>query len=191
MATHLDDVKEQLAMISAEKSVLDMLLEFERTMDNANVFAYQNWLSGELVDGPKIERYWVTCKFMYPYNLMPDPMGGMRLEKFECKVTFQKDIFESPVKVTGPASYADPRTKSAKLKKHPVWIVTIQMPKSFIDERLQDEVESQNSIAVDTDDISTAYDDNISEVEDMDQDTMGSEDMGAEDDLGMEDEGEL
>lgn len=186
MPKHLDEVKERLAFVAADKTVLDMLLEFERTLDNANVYAYQNWMCGELVSGPDIERYWMTCKFMYPHKLMPDPMGGMRLQKYGCKVTYEKDILEVPVKITGNESYADPYSKSAKLKKHPVWIVTIQMPKKFIDERLMDEIEAANSIAVDTDDISGAYDEGVDEVENMDT-GLPDEDIGG-DDLGGEEE---
>lgn len=167
MPKHLDDVRERLSFISANKTVLDMLLEYERTLDNADVYAYKNWNSGELVEGPDIERYWMTCSFMFPYSLMPDPAGAARLEKFGCKVKYETDIFKSPVKVINQYSYEDSTTKEAKLKKHKIWLVTIQMPKKFIDERLIDEIEAQNSINVDTSDLSDAYDANIDEVADM------------------------
>ena len=34
-------------------------------LDNLNVYAYKNLLKGEAVEGPKIERYWVTVTLMY------------------------------------------------------------------------------------------------------------------------------
>lgn len=176
---HLNDIKEQLALVAASKSTLDMLLEFEKTLDNCNLYAYKNWKSGELVSGPEIERYWFTCKFMYPYSMMPDPMGALRLEKYGCKVTFEKDIFEAPVEISDNSSYRDPHRKAAKLKKHNVWIVTIQMPKQFIDERLADEIENENSIVLNTDDISAAYDSDIDSVEDPDT-GMPDEDFGSD-----------
>lgn len=177
MATHLEDIKQQLALVASDKTKLDMLMEFEKTLDTANLYAYKNWISGELVAGPEIERYWFTCKFMYPYKMMPDPLGGMRLHKYGCKVSFEKGVFESPVKVSGRESYRDTYSKAARLKKHPVWIVTIQMPKKFMDERLIDEIDNVNSIGVDTSDISAAYDSGVDEVTDVETGLPADDDM--------------
>ena len=57
MATNLDAIKGTLVGITKGENVLDMLIEFERTLDNLEIFAYKNWLMGELVSGPDIERY--------------------------------------------------------------------------------------------------------------------------------------
>ena len=167
MSRHLDEIKSKLSYISANKTVLDLLLEFERTLDQCNVYAYRNWLNGELVDGPDIDRYWITCKFMYPQSMMPDPMGGMRLQKYGCKVTFEKDEFKAPVQVRSKSDHANPHTKSAKLKTHAVWVVTIQMPKRFVDERIMDSINLNNSIDVNTQDLSDAYDSDMAGVEDI------------------------
>jgi hypothetical protein len=58
---------------------MSTLLDFERVLDEADLYAYKNWLLGELVQGPDIGKYSVTCVFMWPYKLMPDPRGAKRL----------------------------------------------------------------------------------------------------------------
>ena len=37
-----------------------------------------NWFKGEIVEGPEIEKYWVTVTLMYPHKLMPTP-GAERI----------------------------------------------------------------------------------------------------------------
>jgi hypothetical protein len=161
MSKHLNDVKNKLSYINANVNVLDLLMEFERTMDMADVYAYRNWMEGEIVEGPKIDRYWVTVDFMYPKSLMPDPMGGMRLVKLGCKVTYKKDKFKVPVEIKGRSSYSNFSSKTPKIKNHDVWIISIRMPKRFMDERLLDGLQSdeaQDTFNIPTDDISAAYD---------------------------------
>ena len=51
--TDLDRIKKTLVGISKGDNILDTLLEFERTLDNAQVFAYKNWILGELVEPGK------------------------------------------------------------------------------------------------------------------------------------------
>ena len=53
-----------------------VLKDFERVLDELDIYVYDNWLDGELLAGPDIERHWVTCAFMWDRNNMPDPMGG-------------------------------------------------------------------------------------------------------------------
>lgn len=180
MARDIDEIKNKLSYLHSNINILDLLMEFERTLDSANVYAYQNWMEGEIVEGPNIERYWVTVKFMYPHKMMPDPRGGMRLIKYGCKVSFEQDKFRVPVAIKGRQSYGDFSKKKAKVKMHSVWIVTITMPKKFLDERILDTINSygdDNSLVVDTSDISKAYDDSVDSVEDLD---AGAEDMGGE-----------
>ena len=63
-----------------------MLLDYERVLDESNLYAYKNWILGELVSGPDIGRYTVSCTFMWPYKLMPDPKAVKRLLSLGCEV---------------------------------------------------------------------------------------------------------
>lgn len=130
--TDLESIKSTLINISKGDGLLEMLMEFERTMDNAEIFAYRNWILGELVEGPVVSRYWFKTVWMYPYAMMPDPDAGLRLTKLGARVNFRKGVFKKPVKVHGPEDWKDPETKRAKIAKHEVWLVTIEMPIKYI-----------------------------------------------------------
>ena len=69
---------------------MNTLLDFERVLDEADIYAYRNWDLGELVQGPIIKRYTVQCTFMWPYKLMPDPRGIKRLTTIGCDVQYAK-----------------------------------------------------------------------------------------------------
>lgn len=186
MTRHVDEVRNKLSYLHSNINILDLLMEFERTLDNTNIYAYENWMEGEIIDGPMIDRYWVTVVFMYPAKMRPDPLGAKRLEKYGCKVVMEKDTFKAPTKIRGRSSYSDFTNRVAKVKTHNIWTVAITMPKRFLDERILDTIEhyaDENSLVVDTEDISAAYDDSLDSVEDFEMDT----DMGGdESDMGEE-----
>lgn len=138
MSTDLESIKKTLVNVSKGNSILDTLLEFERTLDNAEIFAYKNWILGELVEGPEIGRYWYKTVWMYPYAMMPDPNAGLRLTKLGAKVNFRKGIFKKPVKVRGPEDWVDPESKRAKMVEHEIWLVTIELPIKYINRGLDD-----------------------------------------------------
>ncbi len=182
MATDLDSIKKTLVSISKGESILDTLLEFERTLDNAELFAYKNWILGELVEGPIIGRYWYKTVWMYPYAIMPDPDGGLRLTKLGAKVNFQKGIFKKPIKVQGPADWVDPQTKRAKMVDHDIWLVTIELPIKYInrgleniDDIIQQDIENTNS------ELADAFDDQVQPVEAPGDDLSAGLEMGGED----------
>lgn len=130
--TDLDSIKQTLVNISRGDSILDTLLEFERTLDNAEIFAYKNWILGELVEGPNIGRYWYKTVWMWPYEMMPDPNAGLRLTKLGAMVSFKKGVFKRPTKVRGPQDWIDPESKRAKMVETEVWLVTIELPMKYI-----------------------------------------------------------
>jgi hypothetical protein len=183
MTTDLDSIKKTLVNISKGNSILDTLLEFERTLDNAELFAYKNWILGELVEGPEIERYWYKTTWMYPHAMMPDPNGGLRLTKLGAKVNFRKGIFKKPVKVKGPQDWADPETKRAKMVEHEIWLVTIELPLKYINRGLEDTEEIMAKDIQDTnEELADAFDEKIPEV--SPQETEGAE--GMEDPMAAE-----
>ena len=76
--------------IMTSDGAMSILLDFERVIDDCDLYAYKNWILGELVQGPNVGRYDCTCVFMWPYKLMPDPRGIKRLLALGCKVEFAK-----------------------------------------------------------------------------------------------------
>jgi hypothetical protein len=179
MPKELADIKKQISEINNSSGVLDMLIEFEKTLDNTNLYAFKHWFDGEIVSGPEIGRYWFTVKLMYPYKMMPDPMGGVRLEKFGCKVSYEKDIFEVPAEVGEMGASRNPATKQTRIKRNKVWIITIKMPMRFITDGTDDRMDTLNNTEVPTDDLSQGYDDGAEFVDQDTDESMGGDDFGA------------
>ena len=90
MPQYIEDIQSTLASISKGNDLMDLLLEFERTLDSTELFAYKNWADGELVSGPKLDRYFITTTWMYPYKRMPDPYGALRLKETRLRSRFRK-----------------------------------------------------------------------------------------------------
>jgi hypothetical protein len=125
------DAVNNVNQIYNSNTQFSVLKDFERVLDELDIYVYDNWEDGELVAGPEIERHWVTCSFMWDYKSMPDPDGGKRLTDYDCKVSFEKTHFISPRKIKTPDDLR-PMSKKGKLDRHPVWVVTIKMPKTLI-----------------------------------------------------------
>lgn len=119
--------------IYTTNSALSVLKDFERVLDEMDIYVYKNWEDGELVQGPAVERHWVTSKFMWPEDKMPDPMAAKRLLDYGCKVSYQKSHFVKPRQVKKPNDIR-PGTKKGKLDRHPIWLVEIAMPKKLVDD---------------------------------------------------------
>ena len=163
MAKPIADVIENTKEIFMTDSSLTSLLDFERVLDELDLYVFAHWKEGELVEGPIYEKYFVTCTFMWPYKLMPDPRGGERLLDYDCEVYYSKDILEYPIKVKDPDDF-EPGTKMPKLGKKPVWLVTIVMPKKLMQEIQQGSLDLE-SATLDLEDIEQAYEEgNDSEV---------------------------
>lgn len=155
MAKPISDVIDNTKDIFMTDSSLNTLLDFERVLDELDTYVFANWKEGELVEGPVYEKYFVTCTFMWPYKLMPDPRGGERLLSYDCEVYYSKDKLEYPVKVEDPDDF-EPGTKMPKMKKIPVWLVKIVMPKKLMQEIQQGSLELE-SATLDLEDIEQAY----------------------------------
>jgi hypothetical protein len=125
------DVIKNVETIYNNNSSLAVLKDFERVLDEMDVYVYDNWFDGELVSGPKIDRHWVTCEFMWPNKKMPDPDGARRLIQLGCKVKYEKTEIIEPRKIRSPDDFR-PGTKKGKLDSRPIWIVKIAMPKKLV-----------------------------------------------------------
>ena len=125
------DIIQNVENIYDSNTAFQVLKDFERVLDELDIYVYANWEDGEIASGPKIERHWVTCEFMWPRDKMPDPMGAKRLIDYDCKVFYEKTNLIQPRKIKKPDDMR-PGTKKGKLDKNPIWIVRIKMPKSLI-----------------------------------------------------------
>ena len=138
---------------------LTTLLDFERVLDEVDIYAFRNWNKGELVSGPEIGRYKITATFMWPERLMPDPRGARRLLPFDCKITYQRKKIKIPIRITDPSDY-EPGTKKARITEKTVWLVTITMPKSLISDIRTGSVEMEDE-EIDLQDLDQAYEQDL------------------------------
>ena len=125
------DIIKNIESIYESNTAFNVLKDFERVLDELDLYVYANWEDGELAEGPTIDRHWVTTKFFWPRDKMPDPMGGKRLLDYDCKVGYQKSNIIKPRKIMEPDDIR-PGTKKGKLDKHPIWIVEVRMPKKLL-----------------------------------------------------------
>ena len=125
------DVIKNLQTLSENNSAFKVLKDFERVLDELDIYVFKNWEDGELVEGPIVNRYSVTCKFMWAKDQMPDPKGGKRLVDYGCNVLFHKTKMLFPRKIKDPSDFR-PGTKKGKIDAHSIWIVEITMPKKLM-----------------------------------------------------------
>ena len=125
------DIIRNLESIYDSDTAFQVLKDFERVLDEVDLYVYKNWFDGELASGPHIDRHWVTVRLFWPRDKMPDPTGGKRLLDYDCKVKYIKSSLIKPRKIREPGDMR-PGTKKGKLDREPIWIVEIQMPKNLI-----------------------------------------------------------
>jgi len=160
-------VAENIKDIYLSEGSLLTLLDFERVLDELDLYAFRNWQIGELVSGPNIGKYRVTCIFMWPEKLMPDPRGARRLLPFDCEVKFKKTAMKVPMKITDPSDYR-PGTKKARLIEKKIWLVQITMPKALMSDIRTGSVELEDQ-DIDLEDLDDAYE------QDLDQESYQSD----------------
>jgi len=132
----ITDLIKNLQTLTVDDSAFRILKDFERVLDELDLYVFDNWEDGELFAGPDVSRYNVTCKFLWPEDKVPDPVGGTRLLDYGCKITYEKSHLLVPRKVHKPSDFR-PGTKKGKIDAHPVWLVTITMPKKLMQDIYQ------------------------------------------------------
>ena len=160
-------VAENIRDIYMSEGSLLTLLDFERVLDELDLYAFKNWAIGELVSGPTIGKYRVTCIFMWPEQLMPDPRGARRLLPFDCEIKFKKTRMKVPMKISNPDDYR-PGTHKARLVEKKIWLVEITMPKALMSDIRTGSVELEDE-EIDLEDLDQAYE------QDLDQESYQSE----------------
>ncbi len=152
-------VAENIKDLYMSDSSLSTLLDFERVLDEMDIYAFKNWDLGELVAGPDIGKYKVGCIFMWPGELMPDPRGAARLLPFDCDVKFKKTKLKVPKKIRKPEDFR-PGTHIAKLTEKDIWLVEIIMPKHLMNDIRTRAVELEDE-TIDLEDLDKAYEEDL------------------------------
>lgn len=156
-------VADNIRDIYLSEGSLLTLLDFERVLDELDLYAFKNWSIGELVQGPDISKYRVSCTFLWPITRMPDPRGARRLLPFDCKVYYKKTRMKVPIRIEDPSDYR-PGTRKARIKEVPVWLVEIVMPKSLMSDIRTGSVELEDE-EIDLEDLDQAYEEDLDKQE--------------------------
>ena len=141
--------------IMTSDGTMSTLLDFERVIDEADIYAFKNWELGELVDGPNVKRYSVICTFMWPTGIMPDPRAAKRLTPLGCRVQFKKTTIKVPIEIKEPDDYK-PGTHYPKLIDRKVWLVNIVMPRDLMDDIREGSIDLAGQ-TIDLEDLDDAY----------------------------------
>jgi hypothetical protein len=128
---NIKDIITNIEQIYGSNNSLNLLKDFERVIDELDTYVYDNWIDGELVEGPKESRYFVECTFMWPKDKMPEPVGGKRLLEYGCKVQFAETHVSKVRKIKKPDDIRA-GTRKGKIDHLPVWMVKIAMPKKLM-----------------------------------------------------------
>ncbi len=175
-----DSIVSTVKGIMTSDGSMSMVLDFERVIDELDIYAFKNWELGELVSGPDVGRYSTTCIFMWPYKLMPDPRAVKRLLAVGCEVEWEKTKVMVPVEVE---NYDDlvPGTNYPKGVKREVWLVKITIPNELMDDIKEGSVDLAGN-TIDLDEIDDAYSD------DLDKQGVGGENEQAQQDQAQVDQ---
>jgi hypothetical protein len=127
----IKDVIQNIEQIYGSNNSLNILKDFERVIDELDVYVFDNWIDGELMVGPKESRYFVECTFMWPKDKMPEPRGGQRLLDYGCKVQYAESQIAKVRKIKTPDDIR-PGTRKGKIDQEDIWMVKILMPKKLM-----------------------------------------------------------
>jgi len=155
----ISDVIENTKDIYMTDSSLNTLLDFERIIDELDIYTFDHWKQGELVEGPVYEKYFVTCTFMWPYKTKPDTRGAKRLADYGCVVKYHRDTISYPIKLKSPMDF-QPGTKLAKMAKAPIWLVEITVPKKLMQDIHQGSLELDNE-TLNSEDVEASYEEGL------------------------------
>ena len=162
----LYDVLDNTKNIYLSNNALENLLDFERVLDTLDLYVFENWDKGELVIGPTHSRYFVECEFMWPYKMMPNPLGAKRLLDYDITVTYRKSKLTKPVKdLDVYPKKADGQEAHQKIetKEMSIWIVNIKIPRKLMKNIERGYVEFEGE-KLDMEDIEQAEQENLGQV---------------------------
>jgi hypothetical protein len=127
----IKDIISNIEQIYGSNNSLQLLKDFERVLDELDVYVFDSWIDGELVEGPKESRYYVECTFMWPYEQLPEPAGGKRLTEYGCRVQVAESKIATVRKIKTPDDIR-PGTRKGKIDHKQIWMIKISMPKKLM-----------------------------------------------------------
>jgi len=165
----LYDVLDNTKNIYMSDNSLEALLDFERVLDYTDLYVFENWSAGELIEGPIHSRYFIECSFMWPYKLMPNPIGAKRLLDYGIRIKMGESELIRPKPNLKGLSNEEGLSGGAPIESKPnkievdvskIWIVTFIIPKRLMGDIERGYIELQGE-TIDMEDIENAENENL------------------------------
>jgi hypothetical protein len=154
--------------------LLDLLIQMEDVLDSLDLYVFKNWFKGEVVDGPNVHRYWLSCTLRWPLEQMPDPRGAKRILKQSIISEFQK------------VTISDEAAEEAEEGGATHWQVEIKIPRRLIADMNAAELDFYDEV-VDIEDVQDAQDSGMTDETSYDTDET-EEDVAPEQEGGTADD---
>lgn len=186
----LYDILDNTKSVYMSSNSLEVLLDYERVLDFTDLYVFENWSGGELIEGPLNTRYFVECSFMWPKKLMPNPVGARRLLDYGIKIDMRESQLVKPVPKLHAIANDSGRSKAQietpdeqqsnkiEVEMLNIWIATIIIPKRLMNDIERGYIELQGD-KIDLDDVERSEDENLEQASLMPSahgDGMGADD---------------
>lgn len=160
-----------LERIIESPHILDILIQMEDVLDSMDIYVFENWALGEIVEGPLIKRYWLEFTLRYPHHRMPDPKAALRLMKHDIRV----DFYEAEFKDGSEKVIETEEERQTEKMDDTYWMVRVTIPRRLVTQ--MSDVQNQfYADYVDVDDVDTAKDAGLGDESSVTNDGMASDD---------------
>lgn len=161
------DVRGTVQKLFDDSGLMDILLGVEEYFDNADLYVFQGWIDGEIVEGPVVSKYWVEVTLKYDMDKMPDPRGAYLFENQGTKIMVRQDVERVIPKYAKDMDDLDIESGKVKEEKVPVILIKFVIPRRLVDAA---SVEEYNLLDDDMEETGDVPQDNMEEpMDDMEQ----------------------
>lgn len=161
------DVRGTVQKLFDDSGLMDILLGVEEYFDNADLYVFQGWIDGEIVEGPVVSKYWVEVTLKYDMDKMPDPRGAYLFENQGTKIMVRQDVERVIPKYAKDMDDLDIESGKVKEEKVPVILIKFVIPRRLVDAA---SVEEYNLLDDDMEETGDVLQDNMEEpMDDMEQ----------------------
>lgn len=161
------DVRGTVQKLFDDSGLMDILLGVEEYFDNADLYVFQGWIDGEIVEGPVVSKYWVEVTLKYDLDKMPDPRGAYLFENQGTKIMVRQDVERVIPKYAKDMDDLDIESGKVKEEKVPVILIKFVIPRRLVDAA---SVEEYNLLDDDMEETGDVPQDNMEEpMDDMEQ----------------------
>ena len=128
-----------------QDGLLDILLGVEEYFDNMDLYAYKNWIYGEIVEGPIVSKYWVEITLKFTHETFPDPVATQIFERQGTKIFVRPDWEIHPIE--HPRGNSDMQSvlgnsssmSMPKDERFPILLYKFQIPRRLVNPESFDE----------------------------------------------------